>query len=370
MIKIIEGTVVSNSSAVVSFDITDYYPTPSHPNLVDTAGRAFASQEQNDAAKIEAFKNLTTLILREQYVQTQVGKRTYRCNTGSAIGMRASGGLCDSHLAEREASLLFTRMVVAKDTIGDGSLYRRFKDDGLIFIEGTDTQIIELFRGWNRISEWRIDKITICRQGTRTASSEKFRLDDRMFEVERNCRVTYLDLEMWFGERWQRCGRLDLRTFCKPTSIKTPLSFDSAHRENCKAWWPLAEARRFARSCGTMAHWRQQTENLLLKIPDYPLDVRRRLQDPSIYWRRAALVNGRARRGCVFGQTNSLRLRDKRTCVLKLRSDKACERVQFEKILRRNAYHLKALSDAVDLRVSWLNHCKHMRLALRLTWPK
>ena len=72
---------------VSSFDITDYYPTPKHVDLVGAAGRAHAKQEvgaqSNAHEKTETFERLTALILQEQYVQTQVGVRIFRCNKGS-----------------------------------------------------------------------------------------------------------------------------------------------------------------------------------------------------------------------------------------------------------------------------------------------
>ena len=75
----------------------------------------------------------------------------------------------------REASLLFTRMQVQPEAIGKVHLYKRFKDDGLMVIEGSDAQVLELIRGWNRTSSWKVEKVTLCRPDTTTMTTEILR---------------------------------------------------------------------------------------------------------------------------------------------------------------------------------------------------
>ena len=219
-----------------------------------------------------------------------------------------------------------------------------------------------------------IEKICICRSDTTGISSEVVELrGGALLEVERSSSIAYLDLELSFGRRWSACGCLDVKTHFKPTAIKTPLSFDSAHRFNCKAWWPLAEARRFARTCSDYSDWKRNIDSLTSRISDYPQAIRQKMRDPAIHLRRAVLVNGRVRRGCVLSTNRTQRLQEQtqqRTCVAKFRSDESLQRIEIQNIFDRNAYHLGDLQNVFRARVCWQNHDKHLRLALRRTWPK
>ena len=158
-----------------------------------------------------------------------------------------------------------------------------------------------------------------------------------------------------------------MRTYVTPTSTTTPLSFDSAHRSSCKAWWPLAEARRYARTCGLHAAWEHQIGSLASEFKSYTGSALPTLNDATILCRRAALVNGRVGRRCVHASTQ--RSHDTRTCVIKLRSDAPIQRCNFEPTIAQHRYHLGSLRDTVNMGVCWLNHDKHMRFALRNTWP-
>ena len=372
MVACIEQLEVDKKSALVTFDITDYYPTPEHSDLVSTAGRALQGAEA-EVDKTKAFKDLTSLILTEQYVTSQVDKKLYKCNKGSAIGMKASGGLCDGCLGERETSLLFTRFQLQPDKVGIVKLYKRFKDDGLIVVEGDDLQITELIRAWNRISDWKIEKVTICRESTSEVRSKVIAIDGLKLEVEENPRIAYLDLELWFGERWRRSKLMDLRTYVKPTAVKVPLSYDSGHRESCKIWWPMAESRRFARTCGSYLEWKSQVKSLIARIPDYPSALHTKMLDPEIHHRRSVIVNGRARRGCVFIDGNAQHSQTSsdvklRTIVCKMRYNRISAGINVVKVMRRFQHIIRELP--VRIVPSWLNPGRHLRLAVRVTWPK
>ena len=363
----------------MTFDITDYYLTPAHGDLVRTAGRAL---EGDCLEKKAAFEALTKLILEEQYVTSQVDRRFYRCNKGSAIGMRASGGLCDGCLAEREQGQLVTRFSLYPDAVGAVQLYKRFKDDGLMIVEGSDEQIIELIRGWNRMSDWRIEKITISRCDTIGTSSTSMRVGDQVLEVERSDKVAYLDLEVSFGSRWLKAGLLDIKTYVKPTAIKIPLSYDSAHRDSCKCWWPLAESRRFARSCASFRDWLCRVNALRDRLSDYPQYILNAMSDPEIHLRRCAALrarpsnaaNGRDQwRGCVLASTHvtqQSRVRDseakQRSIVLKLRHNDVSSKLGAMQITDKFRY---ILNHRVNFRIAWQNPGKHLRLSIRKSWP-
>ncbi len=88
--------------------------------------------------------------------------------------------------------------------------------DGLMVIEGSDAQVLELIRGWNRISSWKIEKVALCRPDTTTTTTESLQLDGIALEVERDSKIAYLDLLISFGTRWRCSGVPDIQLYQKP----------------------------------------------------------------------------------------------------------------------------------------------------------
>ena len=236
------------------------------------------------------------------------------------------------------------------------------------------------------MSDWKIEKITICRATTRSVTTSFKTIDAHRLEIEETPSLSYLDLEISFGQRWETCRRLDLRTFTKPTAVKVPLSFDSGHRESCKLWWPLAEARRYARTCSSYADWKLQVRSLISRIPDYPRELHSRMLDPQIHLRRCVAVNGRARSGCVINDNihvSQLRTRrastnedghrdrsafsSRRSVILKMRHNVIASRIGCMQVLDSNAFRLRQKFRFI---MSWLNPDKHLRLVSRVSWPK
>ena len=154
VIKAIEEQRV-DQGYLVSFDVADYYPTPSHASLTQGARDAYNCAVKSHERKSKGFEDLVALILREQYVTNHSRSAHYCANKGSAIGMKASGGLCDYALAATEVELFESHPEKILS-------YLRFKDDGLCLINGSLQEIIDLFRQWNTMGEFKVDKICIA----------------------------------------------------------------------------------------------------------------------------------------------------------------------------------------------------------------
>ena len=164
-----------------------------------------------------------------------------------------------------------------------------------------------------------------------------------------------------------------------------PLSFDSGHRESCKMWWPLAEARRYARSCSSFADWKAQVRKLISRIPDYPRALHRKMLDPDIHLRRCVAVNGRARSGCVIATSTRISTRisqhpthgpngqsrsdfvNKRSVIMKLRHNSVSSKLGCLQVFDQYKF---LLQHKVNFIVSWLNPDRHLRIVSRVTWPK
>ncbi len=354
LVQRLEGVEVAPHKALVAFDVADYYPTPQHDDLVNAAGRAFENQVTIDYDKVDAFKRLVTMVLHEQYVRPNVRDAVYRANKGSAIGMRASGGLCDNTLGERELVLLGNT-----DNLID--FYSRFKDDGFMICDGSDDDIVQLINEWNCMSDWRIEKVYIARRGCAEHMRHVVMQGGDDLEVVCSDHIDYLDLTLWFGDEWASNRRLDIKTFVKPTSNRIPLAFSSNHMLDCKLWWPKAEARRHARNCTSFRDAQKATKSLVCTLQDYPQEVVGNIQAKDYHLQRPNMLHGRRGRVC-FSNANS-----QHVARMKLRFDSLYKKLNILKVFDDHKWKLSGVIDKFSF--CFRNHTKHLRLAIRSTWP-
>ena len=213
----LENLDLSDQDVLYRIDVREFYMSGTHKDLVAEVSSIFSGVMKTLISRVLEF------LLFYQFVTCDLlPGRFWQVLTGGGQGTTFAGALADCCfwvLAERRFALLPS--VRSRALIKH---YSRFKDD--IFVVAAPNL------GW--LAFW-LEFL---------ARARFYKMQyDKVSQTE----VTMLDLRVFKGERFSRCGRLDIGISFKPTSLGVPLSTSSAHSSACRRSWARAEVYRFAR---------------------------------------------------------------------------------------------------------------------------
>ena len=191
-----------------------------------------------------------------------------------------------------------------------------------------------------------------------------------MFEVVDA--IAYLDLTLSFGKRWENSGLMDVKTYTKPSAVKTPLAHDSWHTAACLKWWPLTEAKRHARNCTSFADFHSNVQTLAARLQKYPGEIRRAVTDKNLHLRRPALIGRRGVGRHTPVTTQSASNITNITFVIK--HDEIFSRMGIKSTISECLRELNSrlsmyLERHITSTIAWSCHAKHCRILLRKHWP-
>ena len=146
-------------------------------------------------------------------------------------------GASQGNICSPEISDLVMYELEKKHILTDPNIifYKRYRDDEICVYIGDDHQLQGL-----------MDRLNSCHQ------SLKF-----TFEVS-NQLVTYLDLQIFKGDRFKTSGRLDHKVNQKKTDTHQWLSPDSAHCPDIFPAMILGESIRYMRGCTSKQHFAEK----------------------------------------------------------------------------------------------------------------
>ena len=247
--------------------------------------------------------------------------------------------------------------------------YWRFKDDGLIIFKSCALpEIASFFEDWNRISSWRVDSVTIT-----FPSAPEYVEVVGSISYSYGHFLPYLDLKLSFGENWFSNGHIDVTPYIKPTAVKVPLSYSSAHSHTTKLWWPKAELGRFARNSHDYQSFEHAALGLLSRISKtYPRAYIRSLTDElrDFFVRRQYLLDGRDLIRHREGQSLQVdNIQQQSTMVIKTRFNPHFSN-QLASCVRKQTHIMKFLGNRHQIYVLHGNFQKHLRIQLKKTWPR
>ena len=151
------------------------------------------------------------------------------------MGSQASPEISDITMYEIEMQILAYDNKIVK--------WWRYRDDILLFYEGTENDLVELIDKFNKVHP------TI-----------KFTYDCSQESVQ------YLDLTIFKGERFRREGVLDLKSHIKKTETFQYLERTSAHPLSCFRGFITGETLRHNRLCSNKTDFIQRVQQFGQKL--------------------------------------------------------------------------------------------------------
>ena len=200
----------------------------------------------NTAAVIEATSNVQTKIRRRQHINMltlilknntfELNNEFYRQICGCSMGSPASPEIADITFNE-------TEMKIIHDHNTKITLWLRFRDDIFLIYMGTEHKLHDFI---TNINEMR--------------PTFKFSFESSSHQV------TYLDLDIYKGQRYNKENVLDIKTHTKPTD-----TFQFLHRESCH---PTAtfkglikgETVRYIRTCNNKEDFNHKVNTFKAKL--------------------------------------------------------------------------------------------------------
>ena len=212
---------VPHDAKIVTYDISDFFMSGEHPELVRECGSIIEDED-----KRRLFKNMLRVIISNQFVVIKgVPRRTWQVRRGTGMGLCCSGALSDVAFYKMAEQLWAVDPSVMR--AHHVLYYGRFKDDAIIIAAGT----AELRRQYiwgiqDRARFFKITDITVAALSTEM-----------------------LDITLYRGARWKATGVLDHTLYTKVSSQKVPLAPTSAHAPCVHKAWPQGQISRFYRRC-------------------------------------------------------------------------------------------------------------------------
>jgi hypothetical protein len=225
IIKQVKNLHFPFSCVFYKFDVKDYYLSGKHSEISNIVESFLADKKESRSVRL-AVGSLTYRVLDEQYVQTtkryvvngitKYERKIHKVILGTGMGLLFSGDVSDC---------VYYHNVEQKFLANAGSqlvYYARYRDDVIMVLDGPQARTQELVKQY--LSSNSIFKIEI--------------------ESVSQSSCSFLDLELFKGQRHKISGHLDYKLYVKPTALWRPLSPASLHAEFMHTAWPLGQIQR------------------------------------------------------------------------------------------------------------------------------
>lgn len=240
LIQILESTNIPQNSILVTGDIESMYNNLLQSPAISIIQTAFEKEvyRKYDIKRPDT-KYITGLF--ELVIRNNVFKFAgdfYKQEIGLAMGSKVSPSASDVIVYSYEKKWL----QYFKNNI---HLYKRYRDD--IFVI------------------WKGDELTLksfMSMGNKLAERLKFEFKTSVNQVD------FLDLCIYKGPRFAECGKLDIKTYSKPTNKFQYLDRTSAHPEHIFKAVIRGELTRHLRNTNQKVEYAQLCENLKSRLID------------------------------------------------------------------------------------------------------
>lgn len=224
---------------LIKLDVKDYFMSGRHDALIEEAPLIIA-----DPSERQLIKDCLSFTLFSQYVRVPDHNvdNVWQVMIGSGMGLRGSGEISDSCLY----SLSERGFALDPDVMREHGVlyYARYKDDILVLHAGPNKSL----------GDWLA----------------KFRQKCKFFKIKLESlsshSATMMDLRLFKGPRFQRCGCLDTDLYTKPSNIRVVLAATSMHATAIHKTWPWGQVTRFHRLCNNTAGFIEAKSQLVASL--------------------------------------------------------------------------------------------------------
>ena len=240
LIEKIENIKIPQNTILVTMDITAMYTNVCHDEAIQ-AVKSLLQKHTNYIYDINrpsttSLIKLLEIVLKQNYFQ--FNNKTYWQSLGAAQGSKVSPEVCDArvHLLENIA------IAHAKESI---LLFLRFRDDIIMFWNNTEEKLNEFLTYINTLHD-----------------TLKF-----TFEYSKS-QVTFLDLEIFKGPRFQQTNTLDMRTHTKKIDSFMYLPPTSAHPKSVFKGFLKGETIRHVRNTSNYLEFEEKKSKFQNRLLD------------------------------------------------------------------------------------------------------
>ena len=273
-IRTIESIQIGNNHILVTYDITSLYTNLKFTEIINSVKRALNAHAdmiyEIKRPETESLIEILEIILSKN--EFTFNKKCFRQIVGVSMGAVASPEICDIAIHEHIENILKSFQYRNKIIF-----HKRMRDDGFIIFNGTKIEIESLFRLANKSHD--LLKFT--------------------YELDVNS-ISFLDTEVYKGERYRQQGILDIKCFSKKTEKYQYLHRKSNHPRNCFKSFIKGEGIRILRNTSSNKEYserlhlfveklhkrgynKEKVWNILNKIAfeDRQLKLRKRIRNPN-----------------------------------------------------------------------------------------
>ena len=258
----------------MTYDITSLYTNLKFTEIINSVKRALNAHAdmiyEIKRPETESLIEILEIILSKN--EFTFNKKCFRQIVGVSMGAVASPEICDIAIHEHIENILKSFQYRNKIIF-----HKRMRDDGFIIFNGTKNEIESLFRLANKSHD--LLKFT--------------------YELDVNS-ISFLDTEVYKGERYRQQGILDIKCFSKKTEKYQYLHRKSNHPRNCFKSFIKGEGIRILRNTSSNKEYserlhlfveklhkrgynKEKVWNILNKIAfeDRQLKLRKRIRNPN-----------------------------------------------------------------------------------------
>lgn len=227
-INIIENTKFHNNIYLVTFDAKNMYTCLEFNEIKTAAFNALSGMTQSDYViplpPVTELMTLLELVLNNNIFT--FNNKIYRQKVGVPMGGAASAELADLRMYE-----IFENILHNFDNRNCIKLCRRFRDDGFLVMQTSLEEIHRFFEIANQAHQHLKFTYEISEQS-----------------------ITFLDVTVYKGQRFQSENILDINTFIKPTETFQYLDRSSAHPPTVFKGFIKGEIIRYIRNTSDEAN--------------------------------------------------------------------------------------------------------------------
>ena len=235
-INFIERTKVPEKALLVSMDVTSLYTNIPQEEGIQTVCKAYVSFYQNKIPiPTPLLERALRLILQEN--SFQFNGKNYLQTHGTAMGTKMAVAFANIFMAKVETDILSQSVIKPL-------VWKRFIDD--------------IFSLWN-VSRDEISKF--IEQANKHHPTIKFTAE--ISETE----TTFLDTNVYKGERFKKAAVLDVRTHFKPTETFQYTHFSSCHPPGIIRGFIKGEALRLLRTNSSKTLFEEMIKNVKKTTP-------------------------------------------------------------------------------------------------------
>jgi hypothetical protein len=241
LLGILETEQFPEDILILTYDVTSMYSNMPHDELIHSTRQALELHRNKTLTDLvlpptdSLIKLLEILLTRTEF---EYSGRFFRQIIGASMGAVPSPEVCDIRM------FLLLKEILDNFEFRDLiCLHKKYRDDGLIIFSGTQEQA-SLF----------------CRIANNAHPLLKFE-----FSISNeNC--TFLDLDLWKGDRFKQTGKLDTKTHIKETECFAYLHRSSAHPTPCFKGLIKGELGRYIRNSSSKEDFLAQAEHFKNKL--------------------------------------------------------------------------------------------------------